>query len=560
MSARALHPVHALSDELVDAVCAQSPILATFLGVKGHDDRWDDVSPAGQEARAATFAAYAERLAALPRSEEPSVELALRVHREYLEERLEFHRAGEPYFDLNNIASTFQLLTMVFDFGDRATRDGVEAIARRLETLDAVAGSWRALLEAGLAQGKVVARRQVLAVVEEGRAKTRAPSFARTLAEGLRKEPHVDGALGARLDRAAEHATKALAELTDWLEATYLPRASSVDGVGRERYERAMRRFLGMKLDPVEAYAWGWEEFARIEAKMAEVAHAIEPGASARAIADRLARDPAASLAIPDAFLAAMRDRQARALAQLSETHFDVPDRVRALEVRLAPAGGKPGAYYTPPAEDFSRPGIVWYSPGDRTSMPLWQEITTAYHEGFPGHHLQVAMQVHQREHLTRFQRLLADWPGHSEGWALYAEQLMLELGYFERPEYVLGMYAAQLARACRVVVDIGLHLDLPIPATTDFHPGARWTVALAEEMMRERALLEPSVAASEVVRYLGWPGQAITYKLGQRVILDVRAERRAREGAAFDLKKFHSDVVGLGGVGLAALRETLLA
>jgi uncharacterized protein (DUF885 family) len=558
VSPDATHPIHALSDELVDAICTQSPMTATFLGVKGHDDRWDDVSPAGQEARAQTFAAFAERLASLPPSSDPRVQLALRVHREFLAERIEFLRAGEPFFDLNNITSTFQMLTMVFDFADRESRAGLEAMARRLETLDEAAESWRALLRAGMAKGKVVAQRQVRAAIEEGRAKTRAPSFAQRMIDGL-SPAAVDAALRVRLERAADHATSALAELTDWLETDYLPHASPTDGVGRERYERAMRRFLGMKLDPLEAYAWGWEEIRRIEAQMERVAGTIEPGATARAVADRLAHDPAASLALPEPFLGAMRERQARALAQLAETHFDVPERVRTIEVKLTPAGGKPGAYYTPPAEDFSRPGIVWYSPGDRASMPLWQEITTAYHEGFPGHHLQVAMQVHQGDRLTRFQRLLADWPGHSEGWALYAEQLMLELGYFEKPEYVLGMYAGQLVRAYRVVVDIGLHLELAIPSDFPVHAAARWTAALAEELLRERALLEPSVAASEVVRYLGWPAQAITYKLGQRVLLEVREERRAREGASFDLKRFHSDVVGLGGVGLATLRETLL-
>src|SRR6185503_20958269 len=99
--------------------------------------------------------------------------------------------------------------------------------------------------------------------------------------------------------------------------------------------------------------------------------------------------------------------------------HFDVPPPIRRVDVRLAPPGGAIGAYYVGPSEDLSRPGTVWYSPGARTAMPLWQEITTAYHEGFPGHHLQVALQVLSRDRLTRFQRLLGDWCGYAEGWAL---------------------------------------------------------------------------------------------------------------------------------------------
>ena len=129
------------------------------------------------------------------------------------------------------------------------------------------------------------------------------------------------------------------------------------------------------------------------------------------------------------------------------------------------------GAYYTAPSEDFVRPGTVWYLPGSRTRMPAWSEITTAYHEGFPGHHLRIATQLFHREPLTRYQRLFADFTGYAEGWALYAEQLMLELGLLSSPEEILGMHLGQLARAYRVVVDIGPHLELRIPKDAPFHP-----------------------------------------------------------------------------------------
>ncbi len=535
------HPIHAFSHDLVERVCALSPTLATFVGVSGYDHLWDDFGPAGVAKKAAAYRDFSERLATMPPATDRTTALAVRVHREHLDERLEFYASADPFLDLNHITSTFQVLTMVFDFMDQKSPEGRDALATRLETLPAACAAYRDLLGEGLASGRLVARRQVEAAIAQGRAKR---SFAHALLDGAR----------------ADAAERALAELTDWLERDYLPKAQAKDGVGRERYERAMRRHLGAAIDPVETYAWGWEEIARIEAKMTEIASSIRPGASAKEVAAWLAEDPAQSLATPEPFLTAMRERQERALAQLHGSHFDVPEPVRTIAVKLAPPGGSPGAYYSGPAEDFSRPGTVWYAPGTRTAIPIWQEITTAYHEGFPGHHLQVGMQVLTADRLTRFQRLLADWAGYAEGWALYAEQLMLELGYFEKPEYVLGMYTAQLTRACRVVVDIGLHLDLPIPTPAPFHPGARWTFELAVEMMRERALLEPTVAESEVVRYLGWPAQAISYKVGQRVILELREQCSRRDGAGFDLKRFHSDVVGIGGVGLAALRESLLA
>jgi uncharacterized protein (DUF885 family) len=249
-----------------------------------------------------------------------------------------------------------------------------------------------------------------------------------------------------------------------------------------------------------------------------------------------------------------MTDRQLEALAALDGTHFDVPAEVHDISVQVEPAGGALAAHYVPPSEDFARPGAVWYPVAGKTHFPLFQEVTTAYHEGFPGHHLQCGIQVALADELSRFQRLMVWYPGSGEGWALYAEHLMGELGYLERPEYVVGLLSSQLFRACRVAVDIGLHLDLPIPDDVSFHPGGRWNYDVAFELLTTRALLDKDDAASEVTRYLGWPGQAISYKLGERAILDLRAEAEAAGG--FDPKAFHARVLGVGSVGLDLLRE----
>jgi uncharacterized protein (DUF885 family) len=235
---------------------------------------------------------------------------------------------------------------------------------------------------------------------------------------------------------------------------------------------------------------------------------------------------------------------------------------VRKVEVKIAPPGGALGAYYNQPSEDWSRPGTVWYSlaPDEQHDLPLYEHITTAYHEGFPGHHLQCAIQLTLAGRLSRLHRLAVWYPGYGEGWALYAEQLMNELGYFEKPDYVLGMLNAQLFRACRVVIDIGCHLGLAIPASeTSFHPGETWSYALGVEMMGKRGFQDPAYAASEVTRYLGWPGQAISYKVGQRHILEIREELKKQKGAAFSLKDFHARVLGSGPVGLELLRELVL-
>jgi uncharacterized protein (DUF885 family) len=214
--------------------------------------------------------------------------------------------------------------------------------------------------------------------------------------------------------------------------------------------------------------------------------------------------------------------------------------------------------YYTGPSEDFSRPGRTWYPTQGRTTFPLWGEVSTCYHEAVPGHHLQVATTRYLRDRLDRFQRTIGWNSGYGEGWALYAERLMGELGYLEDPAFELGMLRAQAMRAMRVVVDIGLHLEKAIPKGERYHPGEVWTPELALPFVLERSGYPESFMQSEVDRYLGWPGQAISYKVGERVWLRARDAARARAGAAFDLKRFHTEALELGPLGLDQLDEEL--
>ena len=295
-------------------------------------------------------------------------------------------------------------------------------------------------------------------------------------------------------------------------------------------------------IDPEETYAWGWEEIARIEARMAAIA-------GDRTVAEALAaaaREPVAP--DPAAFIAEMQARQARAL-ELVAPHFDVPEPLRRLDVSAAPPTGHIGAYYVQPSEDFQRPGAISYLLAGDGPQPLWREVSTAYHEGIPGHHLQIGTQIGLPA-LSRFHRVVAGWSGFAEGWALYAEELMDELGGYELPAYRLGMLSNQHVRACRVVLDIGAHLDLPTP------DGERWTFERGVTLLTTRAGLPEAHARSEMTRYLGFPGQAISYKVGQRAMLDLRREWLARGGT---LRGFHERVLSGGSVGLARLRERVL-
>lgn len=550
--------VHEICDRFVDELAALDPITATYLGIPGFDDQLTDYSPAGYEARAD----LARRALAEVSRTEPADE-SERIARAVFEERtgldIELHEAGADMSALNMIASAPQELRQVFDLMPTETAEQWRTIAARLSSMpEAVQGVQEGLAHAA-SLGNVAAARQVARVAEQCETwagERDSTSFFRSL---VARAGDVDPALREELDRAAGLASEAYAGLARFLRSTLLPKAPEKDAVGVERYTLWSRYFTGAQLDLREAYDWGWEELAAIETEMRRVADGIKTGATLAEAAAALDNDPAYQVHGQGAFEDWMQRLSDQALRELRGTHFEIPDELMRLECRIAPPGGAVGAYYTGPNDDFSRPGRMWWSvPRDREVFPTWREVSTVYHEGVPGHHLQLATAVHQAERLNKYQRLACFVSGHGEGWALYAERLMRELGYLEDPGNLLGMLNDQLFRAARVVVDIGMHLELEIPRGTRFHEGQRWTPELGLEFMLTRTIMDAALVRDEVDRYLGWPGQAPSYKLGERLWLAAREEARQRHGNAFDLKRFHSEALEMGAMGLDTLRDQL--
>ncbi|NNH23367.1 DUF885 domain-containing protein, partial [Pseudokineococcus marinus] len=363
------------------------------------------------------------------------------------------------------------------------------------------------------------------------------------------------GALAADLERGAAAARGAYADLARALAEDVLPRAREEDACGREEYALRSRLFLGAEVDLEETYAWGLEEVARIEAEMAEVAERIRPGADVEEAIAVLDADPARRLPDAAAFTAWMQRLSDWAVEELGREHFDVPAPLRRLECRIAPSAS--GAiYYTGPSEDLTRPGRMWFSvPPGQTSFSTWLDTTTVFHEGVPGHHLQVGHAMVRSDVLNRWRRTMAWSSGYGEGWALYAERLMAELGHLDDPGDRMGMLVGSVLRASRVVVDIGLHCGLAAPAEVG---GGTWDAERVWRYLTGHARQDEPVRRFEHLRYLGWPGQAPSYKVGERLWLQLREEVRAREGDAFDLRAFHRRALDLGAVGLDVLRAAM--
>ncbi len=553
--------IHDIAETYVRRYAELDPIGATLRGIPGHDAEMTDFSPDAIDARAELDRQTLASLKGLPPNG-ASERIAADVMRERLEAALAVDDAGEPLRALRITGSPVQMVRQCFDLMLGETADDWEVIAARLERVPASLKSIRAMLLAGLQRNLKAAQRQALACAEQAttwsglRAGT-LPFFVSLVGkyDGVQA---ADGTLRRRLDAAAGKATQAYAEMARFLREDYAPRAAQRDAAGPERYRLMARTFTGMDLDLQDTYAWGWDELHRIEEEMRRVAARILPGEPLSAVVQRLESDPGRAIEGVDRFRQWLQDLMDRTISELDGVHFDISEPVRRVEAMIAPPGGAAAMYYTRPSEDFRRPGRTWYPTRGRTRFPLWGEVSTAYHEGVPGHHLQLAQMMCLGTQLTRFQRTFAFIPGHSEGWALYAERLMGELGYLDNPDYELGMLAAQGFRAMRVVVDIGLHLELPIPGGERYHPGERWTPELALPFLVKHGRHSEDFAQSELDRYLGWPGQAICYKVGERVWLHVRDEARRRAEAAFDLKNFHTRALNLGPMGLAQLQREL--
>ena len=548
-----------IADRYVEKVAEMSPFSATYMGVPGHDHEMNDFSPEAAEAEAERDRATLAELNSTP-IEDDRDRIARDAMIDSLSLSLDLHDASEHFRSLSMIHSPVHSVRQIFDLMPRASEEDWANIASRMALIPQGLDSYRRTLDVGLRRGLVVAKRQARETAEQcdvwiGAAEGH-ESFFRGLVSAFDQSGLDSPGLRSDLESGARVADQGIENMARFLREDYIPRAAERDAVGEERYSLAARVYNGIELDLLETYQWGWEQLAWVESEMATAADKITPGQGIKEAKELLETDPARAIEGEEKFAAWMQDLQDRTISELDGIHFDIADPVKKIEALIAPPGGALAMYYTPPNEDFSRPGRTWYPTGGKTRFPLWSEVSIAYHEGVPGHHFHLGTTVHLSEQLSRFQRLLGGTSGHIEGWALYAERLMGEIGYLENPDYYLGMLAGQSLRSIRVIIDIGMHLELEIPRSQVFHPGERWTPELGLEFIQQKSLFPPDFVASEVSRYLGIPGQAISYKVGEREWLAARDESRQRMGTGFDLKQWHTRALSLGPMGLAQMRQ----
>ncbi|QGU01031.1 hypothetical protein CKALI_00650 [Corynebacterium kalinowskii] len=493
-------------------VAKLSPTDATAWGIPGHEHELQDFSPA-----------YWDDLAGLARDLLADVDafddctddsddeddfdsadhITAAILRDRLGLQLDLHHRAEFYGQLNNIASPVQTIRDTFSL-----MEDQEAIRARLAGVPAALDGYRESLALAAGQGRVAALRQVELLIAE--------------CGNMGGFLHGLGAPEAEADTAA----RAFGELADWLSAELAGVAPACDAVGRERYELFSHEFLGAKVDLDEAYEWGLDELARITAEQEALARELYGNGTT--VTEAIAR------------LNAEEEYTIRGVDKLRDWMQAVADRGVAeygtppIECCIDPAGTG-GIFYTPPALDGTRPGRMWWSvaPGEDT-FHTWQELTTVYHEGVPGHHYQITAALQAPLNLWR--RVVCWNSGHGEGWALYAENLMEHT-----PATRMGLLDAQRLRAARVALDIGVHLGKK-----------NWDAAYARNFLRENCSLSSAALEFEINRYLGWPGQAPSYALGQRLWEQMRDE------SGLPLSEFHTRALSYGSIPLGLLREMM--
>lgn len=552
--ARPKTAIDAVADAYTDTLVRLNPSFATILGVPGHDTEFQDFSPAGIAEFAAAARETLDGLAGLAPADDVDA-VTLDAMRERLGLQLEIHETGWDAAELNNIESPAQNIRSIFDLMPTDTQEHWEHIAGRAHNVPGALRGYIESLRAAKAAGRVSASRQVGIVIEQTTRYAAEDGFFAKLAAGAgTADGPLPEALQQKLDDGAAAARAAYAEFAAFLQDELLPVAPDKDAVGRERYALASRSFLGAEVDLEETYTWGVGELDRIIAAQEAVAGEIRTGATVAEAKEILNSDPSRQLKGTDALTAWMQGLSDRAVAELAGVHFEIPDVMKTLECRIAPTADG-GIYYTGPSDDFSRPGRMWWSvPEGEDTFTTWAETTTVFHEGVPGHHLQIATAVYRRELLNSWRRNVCWTSGHGEGWALYAEKLMEELGYLKDPGDHMGMLDMQRMRAARVVFDIGVHLELEVPQR--WGSGA-WTPEKGRDFLKANLDISDGQLQFEFARYLGWPGQAPSYKVGQRLWEQIRTELEARPG--FDLKAFHTKALNIGSVGLDTLKRAML-
>ncbi|MGV0431245.1 DUF885 domain-containing protein [Corynebacterium sp. 20_84] len=548
MSERAPSLLDATCEDFVYDLAELSPTLATELGIPGHDDQLQDFSPEHWNDIADRIRDLIADVDALHDGTDASDDdddfdevdyVTGAILRDRMLVELELHHRGENLRMLNNVTSPVQVIRNALTVMPKETEEDLDNLAERMLRVRRSLAGYRESLAEAAGQGDVASQRQIDAVISQ--------------CEALAEDGSLLESMGLEFDsEPVSHAKGAFAEMADWLSTELAPLASHQDSVGRDRYELFSQYFLGREIDLDEAYGWSLDALAQIVEKQQKVAHELfGEECTARGAYRRLDEDPAYTLTDNDLLVEWMQKVSDQMISRLDGEMFTLPEEVKHLDCRVD-AASTGGMMYTAPSEDLARPGILWWSvPQGQDGFHAWHELARICHEGVPGHHVQQGIAMTQRSTLNLWRRTLNWNAAHGEGWAVYAETLMEDLGFFDDPGYRMGLLDSLRMRLARVAVDIGVHLGKKTPDGT-----GHWDASYAKAFLRDNTAMNEQNLGFELDRYMGWPGQATSYALGYRDWMDLR-EKACEKGMT--LREFHDRALRLGSMPMDMLAREVL-
>ncbi len=546
-----LTPVNDLADRFWEAILELNPTTATVYGDERYADRLEDPGPAGRARSRALMERTAAEASAIDTDGLPTED---RITRDMLKVIAELHMEEDDQRlhelrVVDQMGGPQQLLPQLTQFQPADTPARLEAFIARLHAYPAFMAANSDLLRDGMASGltapRIVAERtiaQIERMLDVPIEAAIVPSMVNVASEADRERIR---------EIVRDVVYPADLAFLDALRGDYLAATREDPGLwsapnGEQLYRTAIRSWTTLDLDPEEVHRIGLDELESIEIERREIARDAGFGDDTAGYRAALDADVSNTPQSKAELVERATEDIERAMA-IAPRYFGVLPRA-ACDVRPVEEYKEkdaPFAYYYPPAPDGSRPGIYYANGFDLPSRKYTKLATTTYHEAAPGHHFQITLEM-ENPHLNTFRRLGARMVGgaYVEGWGLYSERLADEMGLFRDERERFGMLDAQAWRAGRLVVDTGMH-------------ALRWPRQRSIDFLREAGLSQTD-AVIETDRYICWPGQALTYKIGQREIESLRAELAARDGSGFDLRAFHDAVLGHGSLPLATLRREL--
>ena len=545
--------VDELSERFWEAILELNPVTATVYGDERYADRLDDPGPEG---RAATRRLMERTLAEVDAIPVDGLATEDRITRDMLRvvAELGIEEDDQRIYQLrvvDQMSGPQQTLPQLTSFQTADTPARLDAFLARIHAyrdyMAANTGILREGIGSGLTSPRIVAERtiaQIERMLEVPIDAAIVPSMIKVESDADREKIR---------DAIRDVAYPADRAYLDVLRTDYLPKTREEPGLwsapnGDALYRTAIRSWTTLELDPEAVHRIGLEELDAIDDERRKISRAAGFGDDIDAYRRSIEADPDNTPRTKDELVARANEDIERGLAAAPRYFGRLPRAgVGVRPVEEFKEKDAPFAYYYPPTTDGSRQGIYYANGYDLPSRKYTKLATTTYHEAVPGHHFQITLEMENPD-LNTFRRLGARMVGaaYVEGWGLYSERLADEMGLFRSEGERFGMLDAQAWRAARLVVDTGIH-------------ALRWPRQQSIDLLQKIGLSETD-AVIETDRYICWPGQALTYKIGQREIERLRTELTARDGKDFDVRTFHDAVLGHGSLPLATLSRELPA